>query len=659
MSLVLLIPIILLSYFYYRQTIPVVSKKQKILLLTLRVITIFSLVVLLFNPILRFWLNRETKEKIVILHDNSISMDLPLGELSKSEYLSSYLTDIESEISSYDLKRLNFADGIEGDTSSASINKTLQQLSDFVSLNEVKQIILVSDGWFNDEDLSAVSRINIPISTIQPDYEEQDFDLGIDNIKYNSTAYTEEEITILADIFAEKFSGKAELILSVDGVVVEKKTVDFKDNPFQTIQFSRTFNETGLYRFSTEIIALNETENNNDNNAYPGAIKVIESRIGTYLLTDKLNWDVRFINNALRRDDRKEVKVFVSKNGIIYQDRDTVPFQEVLSSHLQTLFIYNYGSLRLSNQQLELLKRFSDNGGGIVLTGLPVRGMEDIFAASESGITQNFRGTFFLTNESKKYQTFSNVNASEIPPVEYYYVNPQMQAQILARINNDEQSPAIIYNDSGKGKSLYFSFFNFWRWQLRTGSYNKFIDDITSWIANPAGIDFIAQTDQNSYLLGEKVNVKLTAYDETLNINPNLNPLMKLINEDEEVIKEDFLLFDSQHYTTSLEQLPSGHYSYHISDSQTGKSVTGEFIVSNIGADARNKGFNLPLLSYITRQTGGQTIGKDSSIDLPTAQKISTRIRIEYPIYRHWLMITLFLIVFCTELFLRKKWGLL
>jgi len=591
-------------------------------------------------------------------------MGLPAGKVTKSELMQSFQKTLEPEIKNndYELVNLYFAYGINGSKTSTNLTKSLQDMAKQVNLQHIDRIFLLSDGWFTDQQLDIVTRLNVPIWTIHPDYEHDEFDVGINSLFYNPTAYTEDENIIIVDIFADNYDGEADLSLYINDRLVDKQVVNFADDNLQQISFSHVFNSAGLFPIRAEIEAKEE-EHNKDNNVYPGAIRVLDKRSGVYILTDNLNWEVKFLNNALRRDERKDVKVFHNHRGTIYSGIDTVPFGDIFPEHLQMLIIINNGNLNLTTAQIELLDRFLGNGGGLLFIGNPLSSLENILGVRGTTINQTFRSTLSLTPETRRFQTFADITPNQIPTIDYLYVEPLLQTTILAKLNNDEQSAAVIYNDYKQGRVLSLTFYNLWRWQLRGEGekYNDFILNVTSWLSNPSESNFIVMSDKNSYFLGEAINIRLTAYDETLSIHHGLNPKILLYDEDDNIVLEEFLTFDNRYYYLTLEQLSAGNFRYEIIEDITGNRAEGSFIVSDLDAERRNRGFNFPLLAYISRQTNGSILLEQDlqNFDLDRAVHSTERIRREIPLYRHWLIITLFLLAFCTELFLRKKWGLL
>ena len=107
--------------------------------------------------------------------------------------------------------------------------------------------------------------------------------------------------------------------------------------------------------------------------------------------------------------------------------------------------------------------------------------------------------------------------------------------------------------------------------------------------------------------------------------------------------------------------MEKGKYNYLIFAEKTGQQTSGNFLVTDDNPEARDRGFNQPLLAFISKQTNGKIISTEiiSDFSFPKAISKIEELKTELPIYRKWYLITIFLICFCTELFLRKRWGLL
>ena len=652
---------VILIVWFYKKTIPEIGKGKKYLLIFLRCVSIIAVLILLLNPILYFSQKISKKSEIIFLADISESMNQKKDEIDKITALKEFKEKIREKLVSqnYKVSKIEFANGMNGTKTSTNLSKTFEDISKKHGLIDIKSIFLFSDGWFRDEDLNILNDVNIPVFTFNPDFEITDFDLEISNLNFNKNAYKNEITPIIANVSALNFNQKAKVNLIFNGKISQTKNINFSNDNFQQIIFDQIFERTGLQPFEVIIESDMENEMNLANNRFPAAIQVLDNRAKILLISDNLNWDVKFILDAIRKNQRWNSD-FLLKDRILTKGRKTTNLVENMKETV-VLILINQGFLNLTHIETEIINNFVKNGGGLLLFGKPVTSLNDILPANHSGISSSFKSTFYFTDESKKFQTFEFLeNTDEIPPVDYYYVNAKVQAEILAIIENDEQSPAILFNEFENGKVLYFSFNNLWKWQLRNSDYSDFMTNIILWLSASNTERFVSFTDKNSYFEGEKIKITLTAFDEKLAPIKNLATKL-IIKQNEKKVFEEYLLEKGNEYLAEIENLEKGKYNYTVFAEKTGQQTSGNFLITDDNPEARDRGFNQPLLAFISKQTNGKIINVETLSDFTFPKAISKieELKTELPIYRKWYLIAIFLTCFCTELFLRKRWGLL
>ncbi len=632
-------------------------------MLSLRFVAIAILLILLFNPILRLVSRVERRSEIVFLVDNSDSMDLLENETTKSEILASYQSELEVKAEDYELTTYYFADGIDGNTSTTKLSKTLEDLTREKILADISKVFLLSDGWFKDEQFKTVENFPIPISPVLPDFDLTDFDLEVSEIRVSRTAYENEITPIGVNVHATDFDGEAILKFSIDDEIMEEREVDFSEAQHKQIIFEHEFIETGLKSISFEIESKEFEEVFLGNNKLSTAVQVLSDRKNIVLVTDAPNWDSAFIMRALHRNPRWQPQYYVYQDGGFYEGQNEIDFSEALSDATVLIFV-NIDDMNFSAQQVELIEQFLRLGGGVLTQGKPISSIEDILPAQLSNITGQFQAPFYLTEESQKYETFQRIESVRaIPPVKYYYTVSSVDAEVLARLENEQNSPAIIFGNYYDGRVLTLGFLEFWRWQLHSEGdrYYSLMYDIVSWLGQKATDRFFAETERTQYYEGEPVTIRLSAYDERLLPQKGLTPYLTIRDEDQNTVQQTMMMEYGDEYRAQIDELEAGVYTFMIDEELTNQRAEGEFLISDMNPEYRDRGFNPALLYYIANQTGGSILTSDNfeNFTQEEPEMRTDRILQEIPIYRKWYVIALFLLCFCGELFLRKRWGLL
>jgi hypothetical protein len=667
----ILIPIIiaiLVAGWFYRKTIPELNAWQKNLLWLLRSCSLIVIMMLLFNPILSFFSKNKVQQKVLFLHDNSESMDQIGKRISKSNALQNFNETLRTKLieKGFEVEDLYFSDELNGNRNATYLGKSFNQITKTIDLENVEEIYLFSDGWFQDDNLNFIDKLDLPVNTFAPVFKFVQSDLEISSINFPKTTYKEDLTPFFVNIAARNFNDKAVVNLTSGNKIIQTRKVDFSKNSIQNINFEYSFNKTGLNKLNVTISADSLEELNLTNNTITTAIQVLENRQKCLIISDKLVWEIRFLNNAIKSHPHWEI-VYLSKKNILKKANSTVHLNNEIKD-VNTLILVNDSHLKFSKTEREIITNFVSNGGGLLFMGKEISSLDHLLPSAELNLKQTFIGSINLTDQSNKYQTFRllDINSiKDIPPVDYYYVKPKLQAEILAEITNEQSSAAILYMDFNQGKIMQCPFFGIWKWQLRSadGSYNNFFSDLIIWLGTDRSDLFYAYTDNNSYYSSETIMINLSAYDETMKPRNDVKARIKLYASDnaKKPIHEKFLLSSNSQYYTEFEQLEPDEYSYLVSDEVTDSESKDSFVVLEDNIESRDFGFNYSLLAYIAEQTNGKYMNfseTENNVVKESTSRIFTNTN-EIPIYKKWYVIALFLICFCLELYLRKRWGLL
>jgi len=540
--------------FFYRSTIPEIDKRRKILLVILRLLAIVSILILFFNPILYFSRSFIRKPEIIVLNDVSDSMK------SKEELFKPMREEVLSKIQNYKIIPFDFADGLSENRSSTNLSKTFSEIQQ--SLKYIKAFVLFSDGWFKDDKLNFNK--NLPIYSFAPDIKVKSFQPQITKIHHNNTIYQDEIAPLSVNVYANNFTGKAALNLFIKNEKITSKNIDFSVENFHQVEFEHIFKDAGLVQFHVDIQPIGKEVVDKRSSA----IRVLKERTNILIVSDNLNWDVKYLLRSVSSNSRWNAE-FLIKDRMYYKGRKKAFFKNEMQD-ISILVIVSSSNLNIDKKDYEIIERFIQNGGGLFAFGKPVYNLQNLMPIQKEYIVSEFPCTMHFTEQSKQYQTFDFETLEiekDIPPVDYYFVNPKVQSTILARFDNEEQSAAMLFDNYSNGKVLYFPFLNLWKWQLRADSdqYTYFISDIIYWLSSDNSKRFIAETNKNSYLKGEKISFELKAFDEKLFPQLNLEPKLEIMSSDKKKVVEKYMTANDDKYISEVTELPEGTWEFEIS----------------------------------------------------------------------------------------------
>jgi len=622
------------------------------------------LLLLLISPILYYLRQITEKQQVIVLRDVSGSMDLRSGDQPKKEVLAIPGRELAAKFAAagYELHDYAFARGLHTDKDNTLLMPALEELAKKHDFTKVKGIVLISDGWLRDASLQQVKQLGSPFYALADTIRPRTADLAIAKTITNRQAYRNEPTLIRAEVNSLNYNGPATVRLLLGGAVVASQNVQLRDGIATTVDFTHRFVQTGFYPFSVDISAPGINERSLNNNSFPGAIDVLADKQRIAVISDSPAWDNKFIVDALAENARWEVGHYrVQGTRIMVGD-------EVLNSlpeaNLAAIVLVNNGTLQLSGPVLDYVIRNNSKGVGVLFQGLPASELNAILPLQRSNIASSYQGFLELSPAAASYPmlSFESSDLRDIPPLDYYYVNAARTAEVLATMNNPQQSPAIAVSVQTGGKVLSLAFLNLWKWQLQsgTGGYKKLLTNSVTWLANTSESGYNA-IHNASYFLGEEIDLRLRAQDDIRSLRLDLNPELRVLDADGKEVFRDFMTQSEGQYSAGLSLDKAGQYRFEIKDKVSGESSSGRFNVADSSIESRDFDYNLPLLSWLASDTGGRLLNPASIKDfspLPAQSRVLD-LRQDVPLYRKWWVLALFILAFCLELLFRRRWGLL
>ncbi len=619
---------------------------------------------MLISPILYYLRSLAEKQQVLVLTDVSSSMDLKGASGSKKNWLREHGRELAEKFATagYELHRYEFATGLEADKDNTLLAPALAGLAKKHDFSRVKGIMLLSDGWLRDESLQQVKQLGSPFFAIADTTLPQKSDLSVVRTITNRQAYRNEPTLIRAEVKADNYNGPAAVKLWLGNTLVGTKAVQLKNGVAANVDFTHRFGQTGFYPYKVEVSAAGISERSQNNNSYPGAIDVLSDKQRIVILSDSPAWDNKFTVDAIAANPRWEVSHYRVQGGQAFAGDASAG--NLTGENLAALVLINNGGLQLSGNVLNYVVSAHKRGVGILWQGLPVQELGGILPLQRANITSSYQGFLELSPAAAKYPmlSFDDSDLKEVPPLDYYYVTAGRGAEVLATIDNPQNSPAIAVGTAGSAKTLALAFLNLWKWQLQTagGGYQKLLANSLTWLANTSQSGYEAIYN-GSYFLGEEIDLRLRAQDDIRSLRLDLNPELKVTDASGQEVFRDFMTQSEGEYAARLGLDKAGSYSFQISDKVSGQKSAGRFNVADASIEARDFDFNLPLLSWLTSDTGGTLLDPGTLKEfqpLPAQTKILEQ-RADIPLYRKWWVLTAFVLAFCLELFFRRRWGLL
>ena len=246
-------------------------------------------------------------------------------------------------------------------------------------------VVLLTDGRDNSgNDPVALARrlgdASVPVVPILIGSEFRPKDLSIGDLDYPSTAFKGDRPVLNAIVNTFGFESESVTVtLERAGDEANSQTCQIVANGQPAaVKFELDAAEAGHYQYTLRT-DVRPDETREDNNERRFAMSVVDDRARVLVLDGEARWEFRFIDNALERDERVDVKRVVFEQpylGVLPQtffpNRLTVPSDsdDLLDSPFADLDMLIIGDVRpsdLSRTAWELIDKFVSESGGTVV----------------------------------------------------------------------------------------------------------------------------------------------------------------------------------------------------------------------------------------------------------------------------------------------------
>ncbi|TVR77116.1 MAG: hypothetical protein EA412_11980 [Chitinophagaceae bacterium] len=613
---------------YYKESSFGNTKNEKIwkwFMAGARFILITLLVILLFSPFVRTSQAETEDPKIILLHDNSESVNLLTDSLQLANYLNEWDELYQQLSANYDVRVWSLGESTtEGfnklfDEKATNLSGAFSTLYDRFINQNVGAIVLASDGLYNrgQNPVFQSQRLPAPIMTVALGDTVSGFDLQVENVRFNRIVYSGDMFNVLVDVIGNNADGR-NTVLRLRNLktneIIEETQVEFEGDRFiEEYEFVVSSEEAGLMHLELELVPLEGefTEANNFNEFF---VEVLDSRQQIAILSLTPHPDISAFKRLAEKNENYEANVFYLKSDEDIPQLDTF---DLLILHQIP------GNVR---QIPQLTERIAASGTSVmyVLGGQSnlnrFNSVQNILnienARGYNEATAVVDGSFSLFTLS---DNFVNV-FRRFPPLKVpfgqYTVRGGAQVLMHQRIGSvDTDYPLLIYGMDRGNRTAVLTGEGFWRWKmydfLQNGNHEKTEELIHQSIQYLAVREdrrrFRATPQQNIFSELEAVRFSAELFNEAMEtVN---EPDVEIEIKDEEENVYPFLFSKTSNaYSLNAGLFSAGNYTYTATTRLGANDYTyeGQFVVSPIQLEALHTRADHKLLYQLSEESGGQ-----------------------------------------------------
>jgi hypothetical protein len=666
----ILLSVIISGVVAFYQYLFKVDKQSKInwLLAFLRFISVFSLLLLLINPVISRKTVETNKIPLAIVVDNSRSISelkATTDAVRLAETLNSNSALKEKfEIQNYTFdetfiagKPLDFK-GNQSNIHDVAVN--LKQLNK----NAFYPVILITDGnqTIGNDYIFSFHESTTVLPVVLGDTTTT-FDLKINQLNANKYAFLKNKFPI--EIFLQYNGNKsvsAAFSIEKNGKKISNQTINFDaKNKVQSVQILLEADRVGLQKYKA-VLSSSLKEKNSYNNSKNFAVEVLDQKKEIAIISDVSHPDLGAIKRAIESNVQR--KVTIVKPNLIND-------------------LKKYNVLILYQPNASFRKVFEANKNLKINTFI-VTGM-----ATDYNLLNQMQSdlVFKLTNKKEDFTVSfvsdfnlfaqSDIQFSQFPPIE----NPfgkitekgNVNTLLKAKVNGIEVgNPILTFSEKGTSRNAYLLGENSWKWRMESfvlnqsyEKYDLFIDKIIQYLSTNSAKKSLLVEHESFYNSGETIEIFAQYFNKSYELEENANLSITLTNKNTKSTKNYNFSKANNGYQAIFDGLTPGNYAIQVKETTSNASYNGTFEVLDFDVEKQFVNPDVSKLQQLANQYNGEIMYPNQIEKL--LQKLlqkDTYLPVEKTIIKNsplidflWLLLII-VVSLTTEWFTRKYNGL-
>lgn len=696
---------VLFSVWVYRRTVPEITRGRRTALIALRAGALAVLLFLLFEPVLNLQRSEELAPRVAVLLDNSKSMTVEDAGVARTTRMKEFVSrpafqNIEGsgEKSAWLFGGKAFpmqevtADSLTFTGVETDIGRALQQVADAGSPQNLRAVVLVTDGVFTTgrNPLYAAQALGVPVHVVAVGDSTEKKDVLVGRVLANSIAYLESTLPVDVTVRSAGFEGGRTRVTLLDGGrVIGSEVLDLRagasEYPFT---FSYEPKEEGVRKLTLRVdpLAGELTTKNNSRSVF---VKVLKSRMKVVIVAAAPSPDVSLLQRELAKDRNITAVLHAQRGSGAWYD-GAPSSKDFLDADVVVLagFPGTRNDLPVLRQLAEAVEKKS-----VPLMILPSRTTD--FATLKAGMDQmlpfelvqwrpNETEVFFERNEAARLNPIiaTGIAAeswSKLPPL--FKTESSFRSRAGAHILGTMKLNGISFNEPllltrrlGARKVLAWTAYGLWRWELaydvQSGEVpGRLLSNAVRWLTTREEDKQVRITPSKEFFdSGEDVEILAQVYNASY--EPVDNAAVQVtVTRGGETREMVLSPLGAGRYSGLLDVTEEGDYSLSGKaelDGQTLGTDKGRFTVGELNIEFQDTRMNNVLLRQIAAATGGQYFPIDDADALPAAVTGASSftstdriIKSDIQLWNLVWLLALAVLLFAIEWYLRKQAGML
>lgn len=582
----------------------------RIILAGLRFVALFCALLLLINP--KFTRHEYFLEKanLIVLVDNSSSMQDASSENSIENQVKNVIEnqDLNDRFSIQQYTfgaKISQTDSLYFDKKNTDISNALSTV-DEIFVTGSNAVLLFTDGnqtlgkdyeYINLSDDLSVNPMIVGDTTA---YE----DISIGQVNTNTYAFLKNKFPIEATVLYKGSKSVSKTVtISLNGKSVYTKNIDLNKNQnSQTINALLEAGSVGVKSIKIYVQPL-ENEKNIINNSKETAIEVIDEKTNVTIISDILHPDVGALKKSIETNEQRSVTIL----------KPTVSIDRFVDTDLFILY-----------QPNRKFKNVYDHLSKIRANIFTITGTK-----TDWGFLNQVQQSFFKENFNQNEEIIpvlnnafaifglGDFNVVDFPPlqnglgdIDFKKNAETILFQRIRGIDLDKPLFAIIAEDKQKEAVLFGE--NVWKWRAQTYRNGKNFKDFDDFIGKL--MVYLASNNQRSRLEldfdlvfddSSMARIRASYFDESYNFDSNSNISIKIDGKENGFSREAPMLLKGSFFEIDLSDLDAGEYDFIVTVEGENLKRSGSFKILDFNPEKQTISSNYSKLEKLADNTNG------------------------------------------------------
>jgi hypothetical protein len=596
-----------LSFFQYLYKVK--NKSSVYLFLTfLRFLSIFSILLLLINPIITTNKLEIIKTPLPIVVDNSSSISF-LNAKEKAVELAQKLNSNKAIQEKFDVQSYLFdTDFQQSDSLTFKGNQTNLDLvaKNLKSIykNAFYPTVIITDGnqTSGNDYVYSFDENNKVYPLVLGDTAKV-LDLKINQLNANRYAFLKNKFPV--EVFLQYAGDKnltANFSISQGNEILSKQSVSFSPSKKTAIvNVLLPADKVGLQVFKAKIDSK-ENEKNTFNNIKNFAVEVIDQKTTVAIVSVINHPDIGVLKRAIESNLQHKV--------ILLKPNDVKSLEDY-----NVLILYQpttaFKSVFEANQKANL--------NTFIITGTStdfafLNQQQNNFVFKMSGQEEDYLAGF-----DSQFNLFAvdNLGFENLPPLQNNYgsiaTNGEVNVLLSAKIRNiDTKAPLLSFTENQGKRAAYLFGENSWKWSLQShidnqsfDKYDIFINKIIQYLASNNAKKSLVVNHESFYNSGESIEITAQYFNKNYDFDENARLTIAVTNIKTKQTKNYDLLKGNNTYKVNLDGLLAGSYNFSVKELSSKTSYSGHFEILDFDIEKQFVNPDVQKLKQLAAQTKG------------------------------------------------------